>query len=507
MGRRLGGLRSLPDRDRAALRDRRTGAAWQAEAVTALEVAARTEIGRCTGCSTRYLEHSAANELHSRPRPADTSPCSFATAKRRADRLARLTVPTVELAGPPRWRTRHARAPVRLLFLPCPIRRIPPVRPPATPGPKARRPAGNVHATTPDRTCSASPAERRLPASRLPDATTGCRGGRRYGGVRGRLPGFRTRTTGPSRGRALVDHLVPIRRPRPCSAGSGTGRQRAEFALPGEVRPDGDDWVVVDVRASPVPGRGRLEPRVTKPAELAVDVPGACVPHPLRARRDGGSASACADTVPVEERRRSVGGRRGRRNAPFLGPADVAVGTGRRAVSTAATTGRRGVGGVGTTTLAVALRGRDGGREALGPADILACRGTVDSLARRVDASTGPGRERVRRRGYARPAAAGPRAVARSAGPARPGRRGRGAAAVRRAVADPPDPLADAVGLSRTPLSGGRARCACPTQPRCTSSLPRSSRRVGSTARRIGRATHERRADPGWERCGPGSRA
>jgi hypothetical protein len=44
-------------------------------------------------------------------------------------------------------------------------------------------------------------------------------------------------------------------------------------------------------------------------------------------------------------------------------------------------------GGVGTTTLAVALRGHDAGRRT-GPADILACRGTLGSL-RRVAAVLG----------------------------------------------------------------------------------------------------------------------
>ena len=43
-------------------------------------------------------------------------------------------------------------------------------------------------------------------------------------------------------------------------------------------------------------------------------------------------------------------------------------------------------GGVGTTALAVALRGIDGGRERVDTADILACRGTLDSLARAADA-------------------------------------------------------------------------------------------------------------------------
>ncbi len=39
-------------------------------------------------------------------------------------------------------------------------------------------------------------------------------------------------------------------------------------------------------------------------------------------------------------------------------------------------------GGVGTTTLAVALRGNDGGRAGVDVADVLACRGSLDSLRR-----------------------------------------------------------------------------------------------------------------------------
>jgi hypothetical protein len=50
-------------------------------------------------------------------------------------------------------------------------------------------------------------------------------------------------------------------------------------------------------------------------------------------------------------------------------------------------------GGVGTTTLAVGLRGHDGARERVDTADILACRGTLDSLARAAEAldHAGPG--------------------------------------------------------------------------------------------------------------------
>jgi hypothetical protein len=50
-------------------------------------------------------------------------------------------------------------------------------------------------------------------------------------------------------------------------------------------------------------------------------------------------------------------------------------------------------GGVGTTTLAVALRGHDAGRESAAGADILVCRGTVDSLHRAAAVLEHAGRE------------------------------------------------------------------------------------------------------------------
>ena len=84
------------------------------------------------------------------------------------------------------------------------------------------------------------------------------------------------------RGRALVDHLAPSADDPTLLGWSGTGRQRAEFALPGEVRPDGDDRVVVDVRVRVTPYRA-VGDRAggDEPAELAVDVPGvAAAPAP-----------------------------------------------------------------------------------------------------------------------------------------------------------------------------------------------------------------------------------
>src|SRR4051794_19652676 len=57
------------------------------------------------------------------------------------------------------------------------------------------------------------------------------------------------------RGRALGDHLAaPVGDPA-LLGWDGRGRQRAEFALPGLVRPDGDDRVLVDVRVRVTPYR------------------------------------------------------------------------------------------------------------------------------------------------------------------------------------------------------------------------------------------------------------
>jgi hypothetical protein len=57
------------------------------------------------------------------------------------------------------------------------------------------------------------------------------------------------------RGRALADHLAtPVGDPT-LLGWDGRGRQRAELALPGLVRPDGDDRVLVDVRVRVTPYR------------------------------------------------------------------------------------------------------------------------------------------------------------------------------------------------------------------------------------------------------------
>lgn len=57
------------------------------------------------------------------------------------------------------------------------------------------------------------------------------------------------------RGRVLVDYLPTPGRDPSRLGWSGLGRQRAEFALPGLVRPDGDGRVLVDVRVRVTPYR------------------------------------------------------------------------------------------------------------------------------------------------------------------------------------------------------------------------------------------------------------
>ena len=71
------------------------------------------------------------------------------------------------------------------------------------------------------------------------------------------------------RGRALADHLAaPVGDPA-LLGWDGCGRQRAEFALPGLVRPDGDDRVLVDVRVRVTPYRavGTSDDRAADAAE------------------------------------------------------------------------------------------------------------------------------------------------------------------------------------------------------------------------------------------------
>jgi hypothetical protein len=85
------------------------------------------------------------------------------------------------------------------------------------------------------------------------------------------------------RGRALADHLAAGANDATRLGWTGVGRQRAEFALPGEVRSDGDGRVVVDVRVRVTPYQAGPERGTAEAtAEPVVEVPGvpAAAPAP-----------------------------------------------------------------------------------------------------------------------------------------------------------------------------------------------------------------------------------
>jgi hypothetical protein len=87
------------------------------------------------------------------------------------------------------------------------------------------------------------------------------------------------------RGRALAEHLGAAVDDPAHLGWDGRGRQRAEFALPGLVRPDGDGRVLVDVRVRVTPYRSvadRRADRLLDAAEPEQDVPGvpAAAPAP-----------------------------------------------------------------------------------------------------------------------------------------------------------------------------------------------------------------------------------
>ena len=95
------------------------------------------------------------------------------------------------------------------------------------------------------------------------------------------------------RGRVLAGHLAAPAGDPALLGWDGAGSQRAEFALPGAVRPDGDDRVLVDVRVRVTPYRAvgdsttRRRTRDTEPDRRSRG----CLPrHRRRSGGDGGAA-------------------------------------------------------------------------------------------------------------------------------------------------------------------------------------------------------------------------
>ncbi len=76
------------------------------------------------------------------------------------------------------------------------------------------------------------------------------------------------------RGRVLLDYLSTPGGDPARLGWSGRGRQRAEFALPGQVRPDGDGRVLVDVRVRVTPYRSVGEHGPDNAAEPEPEVAG-----------------------------------------------------------------------------------------------------------------------------------------------------------------------------------------------------------------------------------------
>jgi hypothetical protein len=104
------------------------------------------------------------------------------------------------------------------------------------------------------------------------------------------------------RGHALAAYLAaPVGDPTRLGWG-GVGRQRAEFALPGPVRPDGDGRVLVDVRVRVTPYRavGDREPDAAEPVDEP-EVPGvpAAAPAPTGPGWRGCASSWIRLIVPV----------------------------------------------------------------------------------------------------------------------------------------------------------------------------------------------------------------
>jgi hypothetical protein len=104
------------------------------------------------------------------------------------------------------------------------------------------------------------------------------------------------------RGRVLVEYLSTPGRDPARLGWPGQGRQRAEFALPGLVRPDGDGRVLVDVRVRVTPYRAVGEHgKSTDPADAQAQVPGvpAAAPAPTGRGWRGLASTWIRLSVPV----------------------------------------------------------------------------------------------------------------------------------------------------------------------------------------------------------------
>jgi hypothetical protein len=105
------------------------------------------------------------------------------------------------------------------------------------------------------------------------------------------------------RGRVLADYL-PATGIDPTRLGwSGRGRQRAEFVLPGRVRPDGEGRVLVDVRVRVTPYRpvGAERAGSAPEPDAAGDVGGVAAAAPAPTAPGWRSTASCwvRITVPV----------------------------------------------------------------------------------------------------------------------------------------------------------------------------------------------------------------
>ena len=104
------------------------------------------------------------------------------------------------------------------------------------------------------------------------------------------------------RGRVLAGHLTAPAGDPALLGWDGTGRQRAEFALPGAVRPDGDDRVLVDVRVRVTPHRAVGDRTSDEPEpEPDREVPGvpAAAPAPIGRGWEGCASYWVRLIVPV----------------------------------------------------------------------------------------------------------------------------------------------------------------------------------------------------------------